>query len=113
MNERITGWKWIPVGILLVGVILRWIHVDEGGVLLGIGVLCFGVMALIEGIKGKYYKQLNIDTLLIILPLLIITAAIGNIVTGHAYYVPTLVIFLAMATVKGRKQLIGSLKNKD
>jgi|GEM_PF-6598874 len=88
MNDgRITGLKWIPFGLMFCGLLLRWTHIDEQGILLNIGFLSFGLLALIDGIKGNYYKQLNLDTLKILLPLIVIAFATGNLLAENPNYV--------------------------
>ncbi|MEQ9415490.1 MAG: hypothetical protein RIF39_16760 [Cyclobacteriaceae bacterium] len=102
-NGRITGIKWIPFGLMFCGLLLRWTHFDEQGILLNIGFLSFGLVALIDGIKGKHYKQLNMDTLKILLPLIVVALAMDNLLTEKPNYVG-LGIAIIFQYLLGQKQ---------
>lgn len=104
MNDRITGWKWIAVAILVAGILLRWMHIDQRGIILALGFLSFGVISFIDALQNKYHQRITIDTLQVVLPIIVIIAAIGNIFSGNAYYVPTLVIILILGAIRQRKQ---------
>ena len=85
-NDRITGIKWLLFGLLLVGLILKWVHIDNQGILLNIGFISFGLVTFIDGVKAKYYKQLNLDTIKIALPVVVILLSLDNLLTGSSNY---------------------------
>lgn len=104
--DRIKGWQSIPVTALLIGLILRWIHLDEHAILLNTGFICFGVVAFMDGIKRKYYRQLNFNTLKILLPLVIMLLAIDNLVTANSGYSLMGIAILMLSGLNQGRRLI-------
>jgi len=109
-NDRLKGIQWIPFSFLFIGLILKWMNIDEQGLLLNIGFIAFGLVTLLEGIRGQFYKQLTIDTLKIVLPILIILLASDNLLTGDSNYtllgftilLPYLIAYRQRSSLKGQ-----------
>jgi len=85
-NDRITGIKWFPFGLLFLGLILKWLHIDNQGILLNIGFITFGLVTLIDGVKAKYHKQINLDTIKLVLPVIVILLSLDNLLTDSSNY---------------------------
>lgn len=85
-DDRTTGIKWLPFGLLFPGLILKWIHIDNQGILLNIGFISFGLVTLIVGVKAKYHRQINLDTIKLVLPLIAILLSLDNLLTGNSNY---------------------------
>lgn len=108
-NHRLEGVKWVPFSLLVIGLLLKGMNIDEHGILLNIGFIGYGLVTLLEGIRGQFYKQLTIDTLRIVLPMLIILLASDNLLTGDSNYtllgfaipLPYLVAYGQRSALKG------------
>lgn len=104
MNNRIKGIEWIAFVLMFVGLILRWIHIDEKAILLNIGFISFGVIGLIRGIQAKYHKQFTIDTLRILLCIIVIILALGNLngERNQTMLAVNILILVAISIRRGR-----------
>ncbi len=102
-HDRITGITWIPFALLLIGIILKWIHVDDAGILLNVGFLFFGLITLIEAINAEYYKQLNLDTFQVVLPIIVVLQAADNLMTDKPDYILLAAIGIVQYTLKQRR----------
>jgi hypothetical protein len=105
MNDRIEGAKWIAFALLFIGMILKWIHVDENGILFNTGFIAFGVVALVDALKAKHHKQFSLDTLRIILPFVIIVIAAGDIINSESHSVLMLIAVMLLSGIAQRKTL--------
>lgn len=104
-KDRLKGIKWIPFGLLFFGAILKWMHLDEQGFLLNIGFAYFGLVTLTDGFKGKYYKQMNADTLKLLLPVVVILLAVDNLLVGSAHYATLGIAILLHYLIEQRHSL--------
>lgn len=94
--------KWVPFGVLFVGLISKWLHIDEHGIILNSGFIAYGLLSFMEGLKANYHKHFNLDTIRLALPLIVIILAADNLMTGSSNYT-LLAVTILMVNILGRK----------
>jgi EamA domain-containing membrane protein RarD len=104
MNNRIKGIEWIAVALMLIGVVLKWIHIDDRAILLNTGFIAFGALGLLRGIQAKYHKQFTVDTLRLLLSAVVIILALGNL-NGERNQTMLAINILLLIAISMRKDL--------
>lgn len=90
-TDKIKGIKWLPFGLIFIGLIIKWVHIDEHGVLLNIGFIIFGLISLfnvLKVIRIRQYKKVNLEILRIVLLTIIILSGMDNLIRSYPVYTP-------------------------
>lgn len=77
--QKITD--WIPVSLIIAGLGLTWLEIDNHAIVMNFGFISYGVFGLIDSIKKDYYKHLSLKLLKLLGQLTIFIFSIQNLIS--------------------------------
>ena len=92
--------------ILLVGMVLRWMHIDDHAIVLNAGLLCFGVFSFVGSIRNGDHKRVSLDSMQLIFSLSTVLLAFGNLIDENQNYSLLVVNSILVIILTERKKFL-------
>jgi hypothetical protein len=97
--------KWkalLPLVLILLIIVFGWLGLQKLEIIPNIGLICFAIFKIYASIKKRYYKQMNINFLLMLLPVAIILLSCDNLLRGKSNIIGLIVTLLMYTMISNR-----------